>query len=209
MNGSMNDRDNTDDQDLASLLCARICHDLVSPVGAINNGLELLETCGPGGDGAEMRLVKDSAEAAASALKFLRLAFGRCDGSETLPAAEIDRIARDHLGRGRFTAIWSSADTAIVKTIAQLSLNMMMSVSVCLPRGGVVRAHVVGRKVEVRGEADRISADNRWVEILQSGVRASEAESRETPFLMSYRLAATLGVGLRIEQSDKLIVLST
>ena len=74
----------SDEEDLAGLIASRICHDLISPVGALGNGLELLSlSVDPKGE--EMALIRDCAAAAAAGLSFMRIAFGAAaDGGVSL-----------------------------------------------------------------------------------------------------------------------------
>jgi len=80
-------------RDLSAILASRLCHDLVSPVGAIENGLDLIREIGAGGGiGAELDMIGQSAARASKLLKFYRLAFGRAE-------AEAEPIARDRLNK--------------------------------------------------------------------------------------------------------------
>lgn len=91
---------------LAALVGSRICHDLISPVGAIGNGLELM-TMG-GGDSAEMALVNDSLSNAQARIRFFRLAFGAA-GNEPVSEGELRRILSDLAAAARQTVHWQVA----------------------------------------------------------------------------------------------------
>ena len=91
------------DLDLAELLCARLCHDLISPVGAIGNGLELV-LAEPGSSSDDMRLIDDSARAAQATLAFCRLAFGlRGDAQSQVSLGQLGQLVNDYLGKGRLS----------------------------------------------------------------------------------------------------------
>jgi histidine phosphotransferase ChpT len=77
--------------DLSGLIASRICHDLISPVGAISNGLELLEMA-PGGSGEEAGLIRQSADAATASLKFMRIAFGAPGFEDMIAQSDVARI---------------------------------------------------------------------------------------------------------------------
>ena len=81
--------------DLPALIGSRICHDLISPIGAINNGLELLEMAGTGAaPGPELALIGQSVESASARIRFFRIAFGAA-GDQTMGQNEVTSILRD------------------------------------------------------------------------------------------------------------------
>ena len=86
--------------DLASLLCSRLCHDMLSPVGALSNGLELLAD----EKDPEMRrrcfeLLEQSARISADKLKFFRLAFGAAGGFGDMVAVQEPRSEERRVGK--------------------------------------------------------------------------------------------------------------
>ena len=96
--------------DLSALVSARLCHDLISPMGAIGNGLELLQLAG-GPAGAELALVNDSLATALAKLRFYRVAFGPADPQARQSFEEAAQIT-DAMFHGRFTVAWERGDTA-------------------------------------------------------------------------------------------------
>ena len=96
--------------ELAALLCSRLCHDIISPVGAINNGLELLDD--GGADGAALRLVRDSARKASARLKFARLAFGAAGSiGMVMDTGEAEAVAAAIPKGGKISVSIMDADT--------------------------------------------------------------------------------------------------
>lgn len=126
----------------AQLLCSRLCHDLVGPVGAINAGLELLaEASGPyGADGADgaFELVNRSSGEIARRLAFFRTAFGLGGGAASgASLAETRRLTRDFLAGGNVSLDWpDDEEAALSPGAAKLLLNLVLLGSECLPRGG-------------------------------------------------------------------------
>jgi len=122
-------------ENLAELMSSRICHDLISPIGAIGNGLELMSAFDI--SSPELELVGQSAHTAQSKLKFFRIAFGA--GSRTLiGGGEAQRIAADMFAQGRmnleFTSQWGDRERQLVK----LFYLLLLCVETSLPRGGNV-----------------------------------------------------------------------
>src|SRR5687767_7685172 len=125
--------------DLASLLCSRLCHDLLSPVGALNNGLELMAD----EQDPEMRercleLLHESARASANKLKFFRLAFGAAGGfGETIDTREAKSALEGLFGPERRIELgWIVADSRLPKGAVKLLLNLALIAGDALVRGG-------------------------------------------------------------------------
>jgi histidine phosphotransferase ChpT len=150
--------------DLAALLCSRVCHDVISPVGAIVNGLEVLD----GEEDEEMRsvamdLIKKSAISASARLQFCRLAFGAA-GSLT---AEIDTGDAENVARGLFSndrtiLRWNAHRRLAPKNTVKLLLNLCLIAAGTVPRGGVIAVDLEGEgdamsiRVEARGANARL-----------------------------------------------------
>ncbi|MCO5732064.1 histidine phosphotransferase ChpT [Rhizobium sp. SSA_523] len=122
--------------DLAALLCSRVCHDVISPVGAINNGLELLDEGGADADALD--LIRTSALNASVRLKFARLAFG-ASGSvgASIDTGEAEKAAKDFAEAEKKTEVtWSGPRAIIPKNKVKLLLNLFMVAYSSIPRGG-------------------------------------------------------------------------
>ncbi|MGE6739982.1 histidine phosphotransferase ChpT [Allorhizobium pseudoryzae] len=122
--------------DLAALLCSRVCHDVISPVGAINNGLELLDEGGTDADALD--LIRTSALNASVRLKFARLAFG-ASGSvgASIDTGEAEKAAKDFAAAEKKTEVtWSGPRAIIPKNKVKLLLNLFMVAYSSIPRGG-------------------------------------------------------------------------
>ncbi|MEL0209240.1 MAG: histidine phosphotransferase family protein, partial [Novosphingobium sp.] len=127
--------------DLASLLCSRLCHDLLSPVGALSNGLELLAD----EKDPEMRqrcfeLLEQSAKASADKLKFFRLAFGAAGGfGEQVPVAEARQLVDALAGsNGRVAVNWMFGVDSLAKPAVKTMLNLALIGLDALVRGGTL-----------------------------------------------------------------------
>lgn len=124
--------------DLAALLCSRVCHDIISPVGAINNGLELLDE--GGADEDAMDLIRSSALNASVRLKFARLAFG-ASGSigASIDTGEAERAILDFVETDGKTVInWHGARAIIPKNNVKLLMNLFLIAFSAIPRGGEI-----------------------------------------------------------------------
>ena len=130
--------------DLGALLCSRVCHDIISPVGAIANGLELLDEDGTDEDTKEiaMGLIRSSAVNASSKLQFARIAFGAAGSA----GADIDTGDAQNVAQGYFdtekktTLEWAGERSLLPKNKVKFLLNMLLIALHAIPRGGVVSA---------------------------------------------------------------------
>ena len=137
--------------DLAALLCSRVCHDLISPVGAIINGLEVMEE-----DKDEetktfaLDLIKKSANQASAKLQFCRLAFGASGSAGAqIELGDAEKVARGLLEDGKITLIWNLPRELVAKNRVKLLLNMLLVAGVAIPRGGTLRAEATGDGYQV------------------------------------------------------------
>jgi histidine phosphotransferase ChpT len=165
--------------DLAALLCSRVCHDVIGPVGAIINGLEVLD----GDDDPEMRevamqLIKKSAASASARLQFCRLAFGAA-GSLTaaIDTGDAENAARGLVATDRTSLRWDAPRRLAPKNAVKLLLNLCLIAAGAAPRGGVV-------SVDMTGEGDdlviRISAVGTNVRLPHAAASVLSGSAPET-----------------------------
>lgn len=206
-----------DDLDFAALLCSRLCHDLVSPVGAIGNGIEVLEDDDdPEIQRQALELLAQSAGQAASRLKYYRLAFGASTSSGgTIDISEAVDAARGYFSGGRVKLDWGQAalpmDVVLDKPTVKLLLNMILTAAEALPRGGdvVVAGEYGGADVTLRVTAtgDNARLSDPVAEALEPGARAGALTAKAAPAYIVSRLAQTIGANLAVEQSDNAMCL--
>lgn len=170
--------------DFASLLCSRLCHDLLSPVGALNNGLELLaDEHDPEMRARCLELLSDSAKASANKLKFFRLAFGAAGGfGETVDAREARAAIEGLFGDGHKVKLgWLVEDATLPKPAIKVLLNLALIAGDALVRGGQldVGAESVGGQVEivVRADGPRIVLDAE----MRAALTGTQGEAVITP----------------------------
>ena len=132
--------------ELAALLCSRVCHDLISPVGAIVNGLEVLDD-NPKPEDREfaLDLIRKSAKTASARLQFCRLAFGAAGSAGAqIDLGDAQAMARGHLEDGKTTLAWNLPRVLLPKNKVKLLLNMMVIAQQTIPRGGLLTVDPVG-----------------------------------------------------------------
>jgi histidine phosphotransferase ChpT len=150
--------------DLAALLCSRVCHDLISPVGAIVNGVEVLEE-----DKDEetrnfaLELIKKSARQASARLQFCRLAFGAAGSAGAqIETGDAEAVARGHLEDDKTKITWNLARELKPKNQVKLLLNMLIVAGGAIPRGGTLTVDPVqggpGFRITASGLNARVTA---------------------------------------------------
>lgn len=135
-----------DQLELAALLCSRVCHDLISPVGAIVNGLEVLDD-NPKDDDREfaLDLIRKSARNASARLQFCRLAFGAAGSAGAqIDLGDAEAMARGFVEDDRTKLVWQVPRLLMPKNRVKLLLNMIVIAQQTIPRGGTMTVEAVG-----------------------------------------------------------------
>jgi histidine phosphotransferase ChpT len=129
-----------DSLDLAALLCSRVCHDVISPVGAIVNGLEVLEDeKDPEMRAIALDLIRKSAETASARLQFCRLAFGAAGSAgASIDTGEAEKVVRGLFADQKTQIEWSVPRALAPKNQVKLILNLCLIAAAAIPRGGVI-----------------------------------------------------------------------
>ena len=131
----------TDAPTIDGLVASRICHDLISPVGALGNGLELVSLAGAvSADGEEMALVADCAKAARDALSFLRIAFGANAAGGEVGWLELSDAADPYMAPRRINLAWPEMSGSLPRAEAKARLLLLLCAQDGMPRGGFASA---------------------------------------------------------------------
>lgn len=198
--------------DLAAMLCSRVCHDLINPVGAIGNGLEVLSDPSQAAmqEGAQ-ELIANSAKHARAKLEFARLAYGASSTAGTdFDTRECERVAKLLFEIEKPELDWQVAPMLLAKHKAKLLMNMLLIAAMAVPRGGLVTVQVTG---EPGAEAFRLTATSdpekrqktlmpSGAEDLLSGAPADGVDARGIQPFYTGILARMTGMALAIGIED-------
>ncbi len=190
------------DIEFAALLVSRVCHDLVSPVGAVVNGLEVLEDETDNAMRADaLRLVAVSAESAAARLQFARIAYGAAGsvGAE-LDLTEVSRVVVGLLRGGKIEIDWQPNPINWPKDWAKLLMNCIIVGADCLPRGGRVQVNIPDSEapqftIVAKGTIARISAETERALVGDPGITL---DGRLIQPFLTHQLAKGLNAGLNV-----------
>ena len=175
----------TSELDLAAMLCSRLCHDLLSPVGALTNGLELLaDERDPDMRQKCLELLEQSAKISADKLKFFRLAFGAAGGfGESVPVDEARRVTEALVGDARRVELnWALTADRLPKGAVKVLLNFAQIGLDALVRGGTLDVGAESRggasEIVVRAAGPRIAFDETIGHALENRLDPGALSSR-------------------------------
>lgn len=134
------------DLELAALISSKICHDVIGPVGAIYNGIEILDEDGDAeAKSYAMDVIRNVTEQASARLQFARFAFGAVGSAGAMiDLATAEQISRGFIGQGKHTLVWTGPAGYMAKDRVKLLLNLVASALTALPRGGEIAVAVAG-----------------------------------------------------------------
>lgn len=161
-----------DPLDLAALLCSRICHDVISPVGAIANGLEVLESeKDPDMRGFAMDLIKKSTAVASARLQFCRLAFGAAGSAgASIDTGDAEGVARGLIADEKTKLVWNATRALLPKNKVKLILNLVLIAGQSIPRGGVITVTLDGMDhemmIKVEASGTNAKLQSHWPHLL-------------------------------------------
>jgi len=151
--------------DLAALVGSRICHDLISPIGAIGNGVELLALT-DGDTGAEMDLINESVQNASARIRYFRIAYGAATEDQLISRSEVLSILSANARGGRFNYIWQ-IDEDQPRSMVRCGFLMLQAMESALPLGGDIRVSRAGDRWKIRAEGPRYRVDDAlWENLL-------------------------------------------
>ena len=195
------------DLEFAAMLVSRVCHDLVSPVGAVVNGLEVLEDERDAGMRADaLKLVASSAEQAAARLQFARVAFGAAGsaGAE-LDLNEVGRTMKNFAHGGKTELDWKAASANWPKDWAKLLMNATLLALDALPRGGKVVVETSAEGAPPRFTVRATGTNARVLEEVEKaalGEPSAALDGRSIQAYLTHKLARGLNAGLTLSSRD-------
>ena len=193
---------------VAELLASRLCHDMVSPVGAVKTGVELFSEFGADPDGETMGLISQSAIQASEKLQFFRLAYGSAGSTASgVNMADALALIKSVCGNQRTTIETDALDDQPPPGGIKLMLNGAMLAGDCLPRGGVLRVGCgpeggTGYTVRIAAQGERAAIDDELSTALTGEVDSADLTPKSAHAYYTAVLARAFDGGLAIETSQ-------
>src|SRR5271165_587504 len=194
-------------------MSSRICHDVISPVGAIVNGLEVLE----GEEDADMRsvamdLIKKSAISASARLQFCRLAFGAAGSlGASVDTGDAENVARGLLGNDRTTLRWNAPRRLAPKNAVKLLLNLCLVAAGAAPRGGTVTVDMAGEGDDLTIRVTAAGQNARFpqrVGSVLSGVEPETLDGHSIQLYYTFLLARDCGLAIESVTTPQSVTLT-
>lgn len=201
------------DLEFAALISSKICHDVIGPVGAIYNGLEILDE-----DDDEqakkyaLDVIRNVTEQASARLQFARFAFGAAGSAGALiDLSTAEQISRGFIGKGKHRLSWQGAPGHMVKNRVKLLLNLIACAVTALPRGGDIAVNIEGDQehpnfmLRCSGQAAR---PPQYLTDFVIGENPPELDALTIQAYYTWRLAASSGMRIEILKDGEDILLA-
>ena len=195
----------TDQADLAALIASRICHDLISPIGAISNGVELLEM--EIADRPELALLSESAGNANARIRFFRISFGAASADQRIARTEVLSVLSGLAAGNRITTSWTSAPD-LARREVRLAFLVLQCLETALPYGGKVTIREEDASWAIQAEAPRLKLDQPLWNILRGAPAPASLAANAVQFALVPAALAALGRQLTVATDDTSISLT-
>ncbi|MFA6279786.1 MAG: histidine phosphotransferase family protein [Bdellovibrionales bacterium] len=186
------------------LLSSKICHDLISPVSAINNGVELIEDIGETVVDEAMKLIADSASVSSRRLKLFRIAYGRAGSEESLPVKDVRLVAAQYFEVGKIKLHWDEAlalsDLSEKRGALKTLINMLLLSEEVLAYGGTITLQriegegTLGCRLEIVGKSAQLSPS--FGDALNGITPVEDLTPRTIQSYMTGRFASTFDLSI-------------
>jgi histidine phosphotransferase ChpT len=197
--------------ELASLLCSRICHDVISPVGALNNGLELLDE--PGAAEDALNLIRISAKNASARLQFARIAFGAAGSAGSqIDTGDAEAVAAAYMANEKAKLSWSGARAYLPKSVVKLILNMILIGSGSVPRGGTLDVELPSAENEqtlsVKAAGPMIRVSDKFIQLHNNQPLDEPIDAHAVQYYYTLLLAREAKLALNVNVNAERLLLT-
>jgi histidine phosphotransferase ChpT len=189
---------------IAELIGSRICHDLISPIGAINNGLELMEMSTPSSS-PEMALISDSVSNASARIRFFRIAFGAA-GAQLVGRPEVISILKDVYSDTRLTVNWGPL-AGVPRCNVRMAFLALQCLETGMPYGGRIDVTQEGEQIVLTGHADKLKIDVTLWDMLKGEPRETELHAAQVQFGLLPQIAEDESRSIKTEIIDSCITI--
>ncbi len=187
-------------KDIAALIGSRICHDLISPIGAIGNGVELLAMSGAAG-GAEMDLITESVQNANARIRFFRIAYGAAMADQHVGRKEILSVLTATAQGGRFTYFWQ-LDNDQQRDLVRIAFLVLQCFETAMPLGGEIHISHENDAWIITGTGSRIVVDPELWDVIGDATKTHSYKAAQVQFALLPIAIAEAGRTLEVSHSD-------
>jgi len=199
--------------ELAALLCSRVCHDLISPVGAIVNGLEVLDdNPKPEDRDFALDLIRKSARTASARLQFCRLAFGAAGSAGAqIDLGDAHAMSQGHIEDGKTSLAWNLPRILLPKNRVKLLLNILVIAQQTIPRGGTLTVDRIGEGDSMGFRVTASGLNARLPQNIADLISASQPPAADAHAVQPYYtrlLAQACGLNVRLAPEGEAVVVT-
>jgi len=191
---------------ISEILISKICHDLVSPVGAVNNGIEFLNDVGADGLSDGLGLIDHSARQASVRLQLFRMAYGAGGSDAKTTGKVIYETFQNYIADTKCTMEWDLMndipDESPKAGFMKILLNMMVFVQEALPKGGIVKVTMQGNQMIVTGTGDKIKPKEGAIEALNADVSIDDITPKSVHGYITRAYAELFGFKITCDITD-------
>lgn len=193
--------------DLAALIGSRICHDLISPIGAIGNGVELLALTSDGDKGSpELDLITESVENASARIKFFRIAYGASSAQQQIGRNEVISVLAASACGGRLAYFWNIAGDQPRDEVRAVFLALQCY-ETALPLGGTIDINKIGDTWELKGTGRRLVCDNPLWDHLKNPRGKTDFAASEVQFALLPSAIYDIRRKLDVDQIEDILLI--
>lgn len=164
---------------LESVVASRICHDLINPIGAVGNGLELLELTGLP-QSPELSLLQESVAGATAKLKYFRVAFGHAEPDTYISPTEVQKICKEMFSRDRWQLSWQPAPSSLLRPRVKIMLLLLLCMESSMPLGGAL--HIDEDRIDAT--CPKVNLEGNHWDCLSSAPMRPQVSSRHVQFVL-------------------------
>lgn len=199
--------------DLAALLCSRVCHDVISPVGAIVNGLEVLDDDkDPATQEFALSLIRKSAQTASARLQFCRLAFGAAGSAgASIDLGDAEQVSRSFIQDDKVQLAWQAPRLLLAKNKVKLLLNLLVIAAASIVRGGTVTAQLSDDNgvtdITVTAQGPNVRVPPHVADLLAGRSATGTIDAHGIQPFYTGQVARAAGMGVTLELNEGSLVL--
>lgn len=182
-----------------ALVSSRICHDLISPVGAISNGIELLESLAT--TMPEIALIADSVDAAKIKLQFFRVCFGQYSVGAEMGSGEVAQLGIGMIQTNRLSLDWSLNADAFPREQVKLLFLLLLCAETALPVGGTINITQQGQGFVIQAGGKRVQLCDAWGAFTGQS-KTAETTAARVQFPLAAALATEIGRSITVENAE-------
>lgn len=192
---------------LAELLCTKFCHDIIGPVGAINNGMEFLAEEMPDLDSQATDLIANSSKEAIARIEFYRQAYGQNTSDSSVSITSMKELSEKFFSQSKVNLIWSNEYTDIsavniTSVQKKLTLNLLIIASAALIRGGDLEFRIEDDMINITVNGPTIKIDDIIKDYLEGKVNSDNLDPRVVHLYYTYLLAQMAATKVSIQNNE-------